>query len=150
MSRITIQQVKGWLSVTKVPIGNLDTDLLDELENEVLIRLAVAYDVTAWTSITTTPPIVRTIIAKMYAAWFYDKTYSEDGEGVTEYGDKLRANAEMLISGLSDGTLQIPGETPLTSGGAPGFYPTDESSAMEPESDDMSLGPAAFSMGVTF
>jgi|SRR5687767_14843390 len=153
MSRIDIQDVKGWLSTTKLPIGNLDTDLLDQLEDEVLIRLNGIYTVTTWIDQGTTPRTVKTIIAKLYAAWYFDKTYSEDGEGTTPYGDKLRANAMSLLQGLVDGTLTLPGLEPLTSGGTPGFYPTDISSSYEPgelDPEDFSTGPAAFSMGHTF
>lgn len=153
MSRIDTQDVKGWLSTTKMPIGDLDVDLLDQLEDEVLLRLNGIYDTAGWTTPDNTPRTIKTIMAKLYAAWYYDKTYAEDGEGVTEFGDKLRANAAALLSGLVSGDLTLPGYPNLTSGGTPGFYPNDESSSFEPgelDESDLSTGPATFSMGITF
>jgi hypothetical protein len=149
VSRITLQEAQAWAEGTKLTISALDTNLLDHLEEEVVVRLSSAFpDYTTWTNSTTTPKLVRTIISKLYIAWVYDRQYSEDiGEG-SVYSERLRTNAETLIVGLLDGTIELPGE-PDTSG-SPLFYPTDASSAMTPTSDDPSLGPAAFSMGQVF
>jgi hypothetical protein len=61
----------------------------------------------------------------------------------------LKENAGMLIQGLIDGTIEIPG-VPPTSSPNPSFYPNDASSALEPTLEDPSLGPARFSMGKVF
>lgn len=145
---ITPQDAQGWAEETKLTLSSLDLSLLESIQSEVLARLSGAYDTTTWISPTTTPSIVKVIIAKTYVAWFYDRQYSENQDQGNQYAAMLRANAEMLITGLLDGTINIPGVTTAT--GNPAFYPNDVSSAMEPTSDDSSLGPAKFSMGKVF
>jgi hypothetical protein len=150
MARITVEQAQAWLETTKLSIDTLDENLLDELETEILARLGASFDTGTWLDDSSTPKLVRTAIAKMYAAWVYNRTYSEDTEGQNAYAAKLEANAEMLISGMLDGTIDIPGVDPGDPSGQPSYYPNDLSSAMEATADDRSLGPAVFSMGNTF
>ena len=152
MSRITLQMAKGWAETTKFNIGELDTDLLDQIETEVLSAVASQYDTSLWVDELTTPRLVRTAIAKMYVSWTYNKAYSED-EGVSnEYANRLQANADKIVSGIVDGTLTLDDAVPINTDGAgqPAFYPDDASSAQCPTWDDPSLGPATFSMGLKF
>lgn len=150
MALITPVDAQGWAESTKLNLSTLDGSLLDQMETEVLARLSSAYDTSAWLSPTTTPKVVKVIISKLYVAWFYDRQYSENQEQGNDYAAMLRTNAEMLISGLLDGTITIPTDPPIGSAGGPAYYPTDISSASEPTIDDPSLGPAKFSMGKIF
>jgi len=150
MARVTLDGVQGWTEKNKLKLSTLDLDLLNSIETETLARLSSAYDTTGWLNETNTPAIVQVIICKYYVSWIYDRAYSENQLSVSRYGLMLRANAEMLISGLIDGTIDIPGVTPIGSAGGPSYYPNDASSALEPTFDDLSLGPAKFSMGKAF
>jgi hypothetical protein len=150
MPLITPNDAQGWAESTKLVVSSLDASLLEQIESEIIARLNSIYNTTAWTTPNTTPRVVKTIIAKTYVAWFYDRQYSENQEQGNDYAAMLRQNAEMLMSGLIDGTIDIPGETPQGAGSGPSFYPNDASSAMEPTFDDPSLGPAKFSMGKMF
>lgn len=149
--RITVNEVTAWFESTKLPsftdFTGRDLELLNHLEEEVLQRIQSAHDTTGWTNNTNTPKIVRTVIAKMFASWFYERQYSEDGETNT-YSKRLQDNANTLIDGILDGTIPID-DTPATIG-QPIFYPNDASSALEPTKDDSSLGPNKFSMGQVF
>lgn len=149
MTLITVNDVRGWVESTKLDITTLDLDFLPQLEGEILARLGTVYDITGWVDPGSTPLLVRVIIAKSYSAWIYDRAYSENQASSNEYAQKLRDNAEMLITGLLDGTIELPGVTAISDQGAT-FYPTDASSALEPTPDDLSLGPARFSMGRVF
>lgn len=146
---ITVSEAQAWAEGTKLTIASLDTNLEQHLSTETIVRLSSVADTTTWTDSTSTPKIVRTIISKLYVAWLYDRQYSEDIADGSAYADRLKLNAEMLIAGILDGTIEIPGVV-NTGSGTPGFYPTDASSAMTPTFDDPSLGPAAFSMGKVF
>jgi len=129
----------------------LDPNFLPQIEEEVIARIRSTYDTSSWTTPDTTPRLVRTAIAKLYAAWTYNKAYSEDNTDTSNYATRLTANANLLISGIVDGTIELPSPAvPVGANFGVGFYPTDLSSEMEPTSDDPSLGPAAFSMGLTF
>src|SRR5262245_15537554 len=148
MARISAEEARAWAEGTKLRISSLDSFLVAHVEAEVIGRLQVAFDTSTWTSNTTTPNLIRTIIAKFYVAWLYDRSYSEDIEQGNNYADRLKLDADLLMTGLLDGTIELPGVPSIT--GSPVFYPTDASSAQEPTFDDPSLGPAAFSMGMRF
>lgn len=152
MARVTQPQVAAWAEASKMGtsagIVSLDTNLLDQLEAEVISRLSGAgFDTTTWVDASTTPSIIRVAIAKMYVSWIIDRQYSED-EDLNAYAARLDANAAGVIEGLVSGEIIIPGSPEVA--GQPAFYPTDESSAQRPTFDDPSLGPAHFSMGQVF
>lgn len=150
MARIEAKDAKGWGEPTKLDLSTLDLYLLDQIETEVLGRLNGVFTTTTWTDNTNTPSLVKVIIAKAYVAWFYDRQYSENQGEANEYALMLRANSEMLITGLIDGTIELPPDEAPSNAGQPAFYPNDASSALEPTPEDRSLGPAKFSMGKVF
>lgn len=150
MARITTTDAQGWAESTKMTVSSLDASLVSQIETEIISRLNSIYVTTGWIDSTSTPSVVKVIIAKTYIAWLYDRQYSENQENGNDYAAMLRANAEMLMEGLINGTIGIPGETPTGAGIGPSFYPNDASSALEPTIDDPSLGPAKFSMGKVF
>jgi hypothetical protein len=145
---ITVGEAQAWAEGTKLTITSLDTNLEQHISEEVIRRLDSAFDVTLWVDATGTPKLIRTIISKLYIAWLYDRQYSEDIEQGNNYADRLKQNAEALMTGLLDGTIVLPGVPDVA--GSPVFYPTDASSAQLPTVQDPSLGPAAFSMGSRF
>jgi hypothetical protein len=152
--RVTLEEVRALAERTKLAITTLDTELLNSYEDEIIQRLAAQIDaatLATWTTPDTTPKLVRTIISRKYFAWFYFRQYSEDiGTNENTYALKLDASAEMLIAGILDGTIIIPGIT--TDISTITFYPTDASTATDPKDvpSDPSVGPAAFSMTTTF
>lgn len=150
MARITPADAQGWAEQTKLVLSTLDASLVAQIETEIIARLNSVYNTTTWVDSTTTPEVVKVIIAKTYVAWFYDRQYSENQTDGNDYAALLRQNAEMLMTGLIDGTIDIPGATPVGSGLGPSYYPNDASSALEPTPDDPSLGPSKFSMGKVF
>jgi hypothetical protein len=153
MAHVTLLEVQAWLEGTKLTLSSLDASLEEEISNQVLARLAMAYpnDYVTWTNETTTPKLVRSIIAMMYAGWFYDRQYSENPED-NSYADRLRAAAQSLLDGILAGTIDIIEVAGLPLIGQPLFYPTDASSAPDavPTLADPAAGPAAFSMGKIF
>lgn len=148
MAHITVGEAQAWAEGTKLTISSLNTELEAHLAEEVLRQLDSAFDITTWTDAVLTPKLVRTIISKLYVAWLYDRQYSEDIGPGSNYADRLKENANMLLAGLIAGTIELPGVVDIA--GSPVFYPTDASSALTPTIDDPSLGPSAFSMGMRF
>lgn len=155
MARITVREANAWVEPTKLrlatPLPQDQSDLLEQIEEEVIARIDTsAYDTTTWVDSTSTPRLVRVAIAKLFVAWVYRRQYSEDlGDNDASYSAKLETNAEMIIAGIVDGTIELPTE-PASNAGTPVFYPTDESSASDPTWEDPSLGPAKFSMNQVF
>jgi cytochrome oxidase Cu insertion factor (SCO1/SenC/PrrC family) len=154
MARISLAEAQAWVEATKFTITTIssppNSDMLVQLEEEVLARVASVYDTTTWVDATTTPRLIRVAIAKLFVAWAYRRQYSESViDSDAEYAMQLEGNAELIIAGIVDGSIEIPG-LPGSATNSPAFYPNDASSAMEPTFDDPSLGPAAFSMGQVF
>jgi hypothetical protein len=150
MARITLGEAQAWLESTKLTLASLDAELVGQLEEEILGILSSTYDVSGWTSSANTPKLVRTAISKMYASYVLDRAYSENQDEGNDYAQRLKENSEMIITGLVEGRIILP-EVPVpdTSRGA-SFYPTNASSALEPTSDDPSLGGPWFSLGKSF
>jgi hypothetical protein len=150
MAHITKEQAQAWAEGTKLTITALDQELESQLADEVVTQLfSAGIDTSTWLTAATTPSLVRTIIAKLYVAWVYDRAYSEDIEEGSNYAVRLKENAAALIAGLVAGDLVLP-EQPTEVAGEPIFYPNDASSSQAATSEDPSLGPAAFSMGMRF
>lgn len=149
MTRIDVDDVKAWVETTKLDPQDLNLIHLDQLETEVLARIGTVYNTSGWVDKPSTPRLIQVIIAKMYACWLYRKAYSENQSEGNAYAEMLAANAEMLIAGLIDGTIELP-EVPGDSSQVASFYPTDYSSSLMPTREDPSLGPAKFSLGKVF
>jgi hypothetical protein len=149
VARIEPADANAWTEGTKLAFTALDAALLDQIESQVLGRLASQFDTSTWLSPASTPRMVKSIVAMFYVAWYYDRTYSEDQEQGNDYAALLRAQAESLILGILDGSIVLP-EVPGDEPGGPAFYPTDDSSAMKPTTADPSLGGPWFSLGTTF
>jgi hypothetical protein len=152
MARITLQEAQAWAEGTKFTLPSLtgtNLDLLLQIEEEIVSRVASAFDTSTWVNDTTTPRLVRVAIAKKFVAWAYRRQYSESiTEQDAAYASLLEENSETIVLGLVDGSIELPGVTSATD--EPAFYPTDASSLMEATTDDPSLGPAKFSMGMVF
>lgn len=150
MARVQLSEVQAWLEPAKLTLATLDTELLSQLEEEVLVQLSPQYSVGLWTTPETTPKIVRVIIAKTYASFYIDRAYSENQDGGNDYAARLMANANMLLTGLIGGSIDIPDVPATNSSSAPSFFPTDVSSALQPTSDNPEFGGPYFSLGRVF
>jgi hypothetical protein len=150
MARIEVADANAWTERTKLTFNDLDSALLTQIENIVLARIGTQIDASTWISPATTPSMIKTVIAMLYVAWYYDRTYSEDQEQGNDYAALLRAQAEVLLVGILDGSVNLPEVPDQDEPGGPSFYPTDDSSALCPTAEDPSLGPASFSMGFRY
>ena len=150
MARVTAGECQAWLERTKCTITTLELELLAHLEEEIIDQIQAQVDTTTWVDNNTTPKLVRTIISKMYASWWYQRQYSEDTDAKNPYAQALATNAQMLLDGIIDGSIIIPGI--VDTAGNISFYPTDVSTALDPRDfpDDPSVGPAKFSMNTVY
>jgi len=149
MVYIEVAEAQAWAEQSKLNILDIDADLEASVSTQVLARLAASYDTTVWTTSTSTPSLVRKIIAMQYVSWQISRAYAADA-GENDYALRLLGMSETLIDGIISGAIPL---TDLVSGQttfdtSPAFYPTDTSSAMSPTADDRSLGGPVFTMGV--
>jgi hypothetical protein len=158
-AHITTSDVQAWLESTKLSVTTIEAVLEADASTEVLGRLDSTYGmyVPLWIDSTSTPQIVRQVIAMYYASWIYDRSYSEveTNEASVSYGAVLRAWAMTLLNDIIRGAVSIVEIEPSSPATAPVFYPTDASSTEDAwrwntDEDDNSLGPAKFGMGKVF
>lgn len=148
MAHVTIEDINAWTDGVKLEPTQIDADLENQQAEEVIARVASAYNTTTWVNDSSTPGLIKKLISMLYVGWYYQRTYSEDNN-VNSYGLMLIAQANLLISGIIAGTTVLL-DAPVgsaTGSDSPVFYPTDASSIMWPTRDDRSLGHEAFSMG---
>lgn len=150
MTRVALSEVQAWVEPSKVNLTALDSELLSSLEEEVLVQLTSQYNVSGWINPATTPKIVRVIIAKTYASFHIDRAYSENQDGGNDYAARLMANANMLLTGLVSGSIDIPDVPATNSSTAPSFFPTDASSAQLSTASNPEFGGPYFSLGRVF
>lgn len=105
---IEVGEAQAWLETTKANLGsNLDAGLEESIATQVLARVGLRYDTSTWTSPANTPKLVRKIIALKYASWFYHRQYSEDSDTTNDYALLLNAQAETLLAGVLDASLEL-------------------------------------------
>ena len=152
--------VNAWFEPSKLALESTEflngpehIALEGQLVTQVFSRLSTVFNTSFWTDDSNTPKLVKSIIAMLFAAWLYDRTYTEDAETeeTTTYANLLRstawANVDMLLTGMI--TLEeLP--TVNATAGQPTFFPTDFSSSQEPTTESPEWGPASFSMGQVF
>ena len=116
---IEVGEVQAWLETTKADLGSdLDEELEESIATQVLARVSLRFDTSAWTTPETTPKLIRKILAMKYASWYYQRQYSEDSDTANDYALLLNAQAETLLAGVIDGSLDIPEiEAPESSAG---------------------------------
>lgn len=150
MSYVTAAECNAWADKNKLDLTTVDSDLEASVVAEIFARVSPAYDVSGWVDNTTTPSLIRKLIAMQYTGWYYLRTYSED-EAPNNYGLLLLGQVSNLLDGIVTGGIVLPEVTVPSVGGLSegDFYPNDLSSAMDPltNPDDTSVGPAKFSMG---
>jgi hypothetical protein len=106
---IVVGEAQAWLETTKANLGSdLDADLEESIATQVLARVGLSYDTSTWVTPESTPKLVRKIIALKYASWYYQRQYSEDSETANDYALLLNAQAETLLAGVVDGSLDLP------------------------------------------
>ncbi len=170
---IQVADVQAWLDPVKAQVTSLDPTLETNVSGYVLGRLSqtfssVVFGVPTWVDYNSTPLLVKQTISMLYAAWIYDRQYSEivassaisggkTGQPIlgTPYGVLLRNSAESLIDGIVRGSVLLQEIQPNTPDVAPVFYPTDASSTQDAVDDntdcnDFSLGPVMFGVSKVF
>lgn len=139
MPLINVDDVQPWLEESKLRLDSND-DLIEEpFQSEyVKSRLAsCSMEVSTWVDTSTTPTLVKAIIAMLVAAQRYNRFYSEtDEEAGNPYANKLEERANMLLEGICAGTVNLSDVTddPATTGfGSILFYPTDDVGIIDTE-----------------
>ena len=144
MAHIQLSDAQAWAESSKLNITALDVALEDAITTQVFAQLQYKFDTSNWSDETTTPALVRQVIAMQYVAWYYQRTYSQE-PAASEYGNYLLAQASTILAGILGGTLVLGGNIVLSTyiDDTPDFEPNDAT--------DLTglIGPA-FMMGQVF
>jgi hypothetical protein len=158
MAHIQAADANAWADRVKLTLTDpLDAALEAQTYAEVSASAADAYDVSSWVDYSSTPSLIKKVMAMYYVGWYISRVYSEDDDA-SAYAVMLLARADKLLEGISEGTTLLTDAAPGTSlnNNAPMFYPNDMSSLpwCEPGGVanvfDKSAGPSKFSMGDCF
>lgn len=108
MSYLSTARVQRWLETTKLTISAVDSDLESAAVTYVLSRLAGKYDVSGWDDSATTPGQVLDLASCLYAAWTYEKQYSEDLpiDG-SNWGARLERFVAVTLDALLNGSAEL-------------------------------------------
>lgn len=151
MPVFVLNDVNAWLEPTKLTVSTIESALSDQITEQVFSRLRNSFsNITTWTSETTTPVLVKSIVAMLYAAAIYERAYGDDHDDTNNYAGLLRAMAEANITGLQSGILELAEDTGNQGSSAPAYFPSDASSANPASMDAPSDGGPYFTMGMVF
>lgn len=143
-SKVSLSEVQAWLEPTKLTLATIDTALEGQVSTQIFARVSGEFLHTdLWVDSTTTPVIIRSIIAMTYAAWIIDKSYSQDAVA-TNLATQLRKWAGDLLDGIVSGIVDVV-ELTITSDamGNPSWEPRDNTL-----DDNGNLIQPVFTMGV--
>lgn len=127
MAIISVTDVTNWLKASKYQVEGLDEELADVEGTYVLGRLAARYDTTGWVTEAVTPKLVQMVIGMLVAADEYERAVAQDDPD-DNYGTRLRQRAELLLTGLLDGSVsvvEVPEEAVSEEDLSVSFYPRD-------------------------
>lgn len=141
MALVGIEEVQSWLTETRLLLSH-DDDLDEEANVSELVRsrLAHTFDVTTWTTIATTPTLVRKVIAAKVAALRYQKHYADQADELP-FADKIMEWADTTLEGIAEGKLKLldvvtdDEVTEAETARSIAFKP-DDNTAIEDEDDD--------------
>jgi hypothetical protein len=161
MAHFAPHEGNAFLEGTKLSLSTVESDLDSTCALQILPRLQIAYDTSSWTDESTTPTLIRSLIAMLYVASVYDRTYSDNTDpSLSNYARSLRRIVEANITGLLNGTIVLPEQPDVADVlGTPLFFPNDASSQLGKAADceggmgtldDPSNTDASFSMGSVF
>lgn len=150
MTHIIVQDAQVYTDNTKLAIASLDADLESSVVTEIFAVLSSAYNTSIWLDVSTTPKLVKKVLAMTYVGYYFKRTYSEE-DLPSSYGNQLLDDAARIAAGIVNGSLTlIDAVAPATNTSQPSFFPNDASSILQPTPNDRSLGGARFSMNKVF
>jgi hypothetical protein len=153
MAYVTIPAVQQWLQASKYEIDAIDSEHEQVAADVAFTLLARRYDTTTWLSDSTTPALVLNTMTMLVASYALRKAIGED-DGEHDYPDWLESRAIGLLTGISEGLLDIPGIDPDPGAvveGAPAFWPTQAATDLwfeDPTAEDAAA--LAFTMQQVF
>lgn len=150
---VTDVEVQQWIQDDRLQVADVDPVLESSAFSRVEGKLSLRYDTSTWTTTTTTPALVRSVISMLMAAWIINRSHGEMTADVDSYGVHLESSAYELLGALADGSITIGDDITSTySTGQPAFWPTDMATTIASEDgwDADGAAPLMFTTGKVF
>lgn len=134
MANVVAQpEVQNWLEPTKTEIRSDPSETIAHVQRRVFGQLSNAFEeVETWLGPSTTPDLVRDIIAMWTAGLIFNKFYAQQSTQFSGYGNMLISDAKSLLQGLIDGSIEIEEELTEKPKDLPAFWPTGGPTAPQP------------------
>lgn len=133
MSLATFSDANVHLDGKKIEFLNEEDAAADAIAADRLVKGylfdAFGADVNQWDATgvpANTPGIVREAAAFLMAHFKYARTYSEETQSANSYARWLRREAQDILNGLADGSLELADTPSLQDVRQPGFFPDAE------------------------
>lgn len=104
---ISLGDANAHLPTDKWELEELDADLVSQLEQHVLIKLADSYDVSSWTDVSNTPLLVRSLIGMYVAGHAYNRQFADEAADAGSYGSWLLSRADNVLVSLYEGIVSL-------------------------------------------
>lgn len=107
---ITVGEINQYLNDTKFEIGVGDAEelILEASESAyVMGRLSTEYDVLEWTNASTTPVLVRSVIAMRVAGRLYLSQLADYDQSADQYGRMLLRDSMSMIGMILSADVNI-------------------------------------------
>lgn len=131
---VTEAAIQQWLESTKLTITSIDQELELSAQSTVFSQVSSRYDTSGWVDVSTTPPLIRSVVSMFIAGWIYNRAYSEATQDSNSWGNYLLSSAALIISGIVNGAVDIPDQDPdLSPLAQPIFFPDDASTQSDPD-----------------
>lgn len=152
MAIISLELVTPWADAGRMEpfLGELNESLADQIASQVISRVSRVVDpaiVSEWDDVNSTPTVILSIIAMMYAGRTYQSVSVDNISQDDFYGTKLITDAETYLARVVSGEVVI--LDPLTYEAIPvnrsGFNSTGSGVSFEPVYSE-----PAFSMEMIF
>jgi hypothetical protein len=127
MAVVTLDEIQQWLAPTKFGLNEIDVELEDTSRSFIFGRLEDRFDVSTWVDVSTTPDLVRKVVALYIAIMEYERAIAEDYPEGDSYSKRLWSRMETLIDGIIADEIHIgqDQDETLSALESPAFYPTD-------------------------
>ena len=137
MAILTTALVNAWTDKDRLNLTTLDNDLESQIASQVIAQASQAFDTSSWISEATTPMLIKSVMAMMYAGREYQNRNIDAVDDITFYGSKLIQDAEALLNNIISGLIVLKDTTntvvPMSTSSKISYEPIESNPAFSME-----------------
>ena len=107
MTILTSALVNAWTDKDRLNLTALDSNLESQIASQVIAQASQAFDTSTWVSEATTPTLIKSVMAMMYAGRIYQNRNIDSVDDLTFYGSKLIQDANTLLENIISGLIVL-------------------------------------------